>query len=153
PGLLDDVLGVRRGAEHLVRDGEQQVAVPGERVGAHAGGARAGDAHAGETALDGSASGSAQTFEKPCDSTPIATLARVVRFASPIHVVSSTIAAGPSASSRRADSASVTVGGVLVMASAYSSTSRSRGVKASDERHRGTSLALASSSFSLCTMK
>src|SRR2546423_614565 len=49
-----------------------------------------------------------------------------------MHAVSSTSAAGPSCSSSRADSSSVTVGGVFVMASAYSSTSRSRGVNSSD---------------------
>ena len=43
-------------------------------------------------------------------------------------------------SSRRADSSSVTVGGVVVIASAYSITSRSRGVNTSDSRQRGTEL-------------
>src|SRR5918995_6119380 len=36
PRLLDDVLGVGRGAEHLVGDGEQQAAVARERVFVHA---------------------------------------------------------------------------------------------------------------------
>src|SRR5437660_1234006 len=54
---------------------------------------------------------------------------------SAMHAVSSTLAAGPSCSSSCADSSSVTVGGVFVlfvMASAYSSTSRSSGVNTSD---------------------
>jgi hypothetical protein len=38
----------------------------------------------------------------------------------------------------RADISSVTVGGVSDIASAYSITSRSSGVKTSDSRHRGT---------------
>jgi hypothetical protein len=41
----------------------------------------------------------------------------------------------------------VWVGGVLVMASAYSSTSRSSGVNTSDSRQRGTWLAFARSRF------
>ena len=44
-------------------------------------------------------------------------------------------------------SGSVTVGGVLVMASAYSSTFCSSGVNSSDSRQRGTWLALARSRF------
>ncbi|MDQ1037133.1 hypothetical protein QFZ75_003549 [Streptomyces sp. V3I8] len=55
--------------------------------------------------------------------------------------------AGPRRSSRPAYSSSVTVGGVLVMASTYSSTSRSNRVNASDSRRRGTWLALARSRF------
>jgi hypothetical protein len=54
----------------------------------------------------------AQAAENPCDSMPNAVLARAVRFASPMTVVSSTRAAGRSAFSSRADSSSVTVGGV-----------------------------------------
>lgn len=64
-----------------------------------------------------------------------------MRFVSAMNVVSSTNAVGPSASSSLADSSSVTVGGECVIASAYSMTSRSNGVKTSDSRHRGTSRA------------
>ena len=70
-----------------------------------------------------------------------------------MNAVSSTSAAGPSCSSSRADSSSVTVGGVFVIASAYSSTSRSSGVNTSDSRQRGTWLALARSRFSFCAWK
>ncbi|WP_456115282.1 hypothetical protein [Streptomyces beihaiensis] len=55
-----------------------------------------------------------------------------------MYPVSSTIAAGPSRSSRLACSSSVTVGGVSVIASAYSITYRSSGVKTSASRQRGT---------------
>ena len=84
---------------------------------------------------------------------PTAVFERVMKLASAINVVSSTSAAGPSAASSRADSSSVTVGGVCVIASAYSSTSRSSGVKTSDSRHRGTSRALVRSSPSFWTWK
>jgi hypothetical protein len=70
-----------------------------------------------------------------------------------MNTVSSTSAAGPSRSRRPADSSSVTVVGVLVMASAYSSTSRSSGVNTSDSRHRGTWLALARSRLWFCARK
>ena len=63
------------------------------------------------------------------------------------------MAGAPSLSSNRPNSSSVTRGGVSVIASAYSMTSRSSDVNTSDSRHRGTSLALASSSPSLCAMK
>ncbi len=72
---------------------------------------------------------------------PSAVLLLVDMFAKAMHTVSSTIAAEPSRLSRLADSSSVTVGGVFVMASAYSSTSRSSGVNSSDSRQRGTWLA------------
>src|ERR1700739_1719312 len=76
---------------------------------------------------------------------PCAVLTLLARLAKPMNTVSSTIAAGPSRSSRRAYNSSATVVGVLVMASAYSSTSRSSGVNTSDSRQRGTRLALARS--------
>ena len=84
---------------------------------------------------------------------PNAVLVRVMKFASAMYAVSSTSAAGPSAASSLADSSSVTVGGVCVIASAYSMTSRSSGVKTSDSRHRGTSRALVTSSPSLWAWK
>src|SRR5712692_1962178 len=62
------------------------------------------------------ASGISQASEKPCDVIPSAALLLVHRLAKAMHAVSSTIAAGPSCSSSRADSSSVTVGGVFVMA-------------------------------------
>lgn len=71
----------------------------------------------------------------------------VAKLAKPMNTVSSTIAAGPSSSSSRADNSSVTVVGVFVMASAYSITSRSSGVNTSDCRQRGTWLALVRSRF------
>src|SRR5258708_23436627 len=89
------------------------------------------------------ASGISQASEKPCDVIPSAVLLLVDMLAKAMHTVSSTIAAGPSRSSRLADSSSVTVGGVLVMASAYSSTFRSSGVNSADSRPRRTGLALA----------
>ena len=92
-----------------------------------------------------SASGSLQSFENPCDSMPSAMFARVDMLENAIHAVSSTIAAAPSWSSSRADISSVTRGGVSLIASAYSITSRSSDVNAGDSRHRGTWLALASS--------
>ena len=70
-----------------------------------------------------------------------------------MNTVSSTSAAGLSRSSRLADSSSVTVVGVLVMDSAYSSTSRSSGVNTSDSPQRGTWLALARSRFLSCARK
>src|SRR5580658_878049 len=133
PGLLYDILGVGRRAEHLVGNGEQQAAVGDERIVGHA--------------VEGTASGlRSQAAENSCDSMPIAVLERVMKFASAINEVSSTSAAGPSAFSSPADSSSVTAGGVSVIASAYSMTSRSSGVKTSDSRHLGTSRALATSS-------
>ena len=51
----------------------------------------------------------ARSREKPCDSIPSAALLRVARLAKAMNTVSSIIAAGPSRSSRRADSASVTI--------------------------------------------
>ena len=74
PGLLHDVLGVGRGAEHLVRDREEQAAVGDEgssvmpatlRGSARASGGRPHDA------------------AKPSDSMPRAMLVRAYRFASP----------------------------------------------------------------------
>ena len=84
---------------------------------------------------------------------PKAEFVRVKTFARAIHAVSSTIAGAPSRSSSRVDNASVTVGGVAVMASAYSMTSRSSGVNTGESRHRGTSLAFSSSSPSLWAWK
>src|SRR3954454_2480362 len=95
--------------------------------------------------LDGWASGTRHALEKPWDSMPIAVLLLVVMFANPTTAASSTIAAAPSWASSRSDSWSVTRGGVSVMASAYSITSRSSGVNTDDSRHLGTWLALASS--------
>ena len=63
------------------------------------------------------------------------------------------MAGAPSCSSSRANSSSVTRGGVSLIASAYSMTSRSSEVNTADSRHRGTSLALASSSPSLWAWK
>src|SRR6185312_11074857 len=94
--------------------------------------------------LDASAGGwMSQAAENPCDSMPSAVLLRVAKFENAMNTVSSTIAAGPSRSSRRADSSSVTVGEVFVMASTYSSVSRSSAVNTSDSRQRVTRLALA----------
>lgn len=84
---------------------------------------------------------------------PCAVLPRVEKFTKAMYVVSSTIAAGPTRSSRPAYSSSVTVGGVFVMASAYSITSRSSGVKSSDSRQRGTWLAFFRSRSSFCAWK
>ena len=97
--------------------------------------------------------GRPQAAENSCDWMPSATLLRADMFMTPILAVSSTSAGAPSSSSSAADISSVTVGGVWLIASAYSITLRSRGVKASDSRHRGTSRALASSSPRLCAMK
>ena len=58
-----------------------------------------------------------------------------------MHAVSSTSARRAELVEQPADSSSVTVGGVWVIASAYSITSRSSGVNTSDSRHRGTSRA------------
>jgi len=140
PGLLDDVLGVGGGAEHLVGDGEEQVAVGDERVVGHAAAGRGSGFRS-------------QAAEKPWDVTPSAMLERAYMFASATYAVSSTSAGAPSRSSSRADNSSVTVSGVCDIASAYSMTSRSSGVKTSDSRHRGTSRALLSSSPSLWAMK
>ncbi len=93
------------------------------------------------------ASGISHAAEKPCDSIPSALLLLVAKLEQAMTTVSSIIAAGPSRSSRSADSSSVTVGGVFVMASAYSSTSRSSGVNTSDFRQPGTWRALARSRF------
>jgi hypothetical protein len=79
--------------------------------------------------------------------------ARFARASNFATTVSSIIATGPSRSSRRADSSSVTVGGVFVMASAYSSTSSYSGVNTSDSRQRGTWLALVMSRFWFCAWK
>ena len=76
-----------------------------------------------------------------------------MKLARAMNVVSSTRAPGPSAFSNVADSSSVTDGGVCVIASAYSMTSRSRGVKTSETRQRGTSRALATSSPALWAWK
>src|SRR6266567_2837052 len=93
------------------------------------------------------ASGISHAAEKPCDSIPSALLLLVAKLEQAMTTVSSIIAAGPSRSSRSADSSSVTVGGVFVMTSAYSKSSRSSGVNTSDFRQRGTWLALARSRF------
>src|SRR5215211_6747026 len=147
PGLLDHVLCVGRGAEHLVDDGEQQAAVGDERVVAH-------EADATPGCAVGTASGfRSHASAKPSDSMPSATLPLVVKLANEMTAVSSTSAAAPSSSSSRAASSSVTVGGVWLIASAYSITSRSSGVKTSDSRHRGTSRAFSRSRFSLCAWK
>src|SRR5262249_16655413 len=144
PRLLDDVLGVGGRAEHLVGDGEQQAAVASERVVAHA-----------EVAdpAEGCASGTVHAFENHWASLPSAVLRLVVEFANPTTAVSSTRAGAPSFLSSRADSSSVTLGGVSLIASEYSMTSRSSGVNTVDSRHRGTSLAFASSSPSLWAWK
>ena len=84
---------------------------------------------------------------------PSATFARLTMFAAAMNAVSSTSAGAPSCSSSRSDISSVTAGGVWVIASAYSITSRSSGVNTLDSRHRGTSRALSTSSFSLWAWK
>ena len=110
PGLLDDVLGVGGGAEHLVGDCEQQAAVGDERIVGHA---------LPDGVADGVARGSRPQLDAySCDSIPNATLDRVAVFASAMYMVSSTSASAPRASSNRADSSSLTVGGVRVIASA-----------------------------------
>ena len=78
---------------------------------------------------------------------PIVTLLRLTMFAPAMNAVSSTSAGAPSWSSNRSDISSVTAGGVWVIASAYSSTSRSSAVNTSDSRQRGTWLALVRSRF------
>jgi hypothetical protein len=80
-------------------------------------------------------------------------LVRAARFIPAITAVSSTNAGAPSASSSAADISSLTVGGVLLIASAYSIALRSKGVNASESRQRGTSRALPSSRPRLCAMK
>ena len=90
-------------------------------------------------------SGSVHAFENPWDSMPSAVVHRAVRLRRR-PTPRARMARAPSSSSRRADSSWVTCGGVTVMASAYSMTSRSRGVKTGDSRQRETSRALASSS-------
>src|SRR5262249_46364132 len=138
PRLLDDVLGVGRRAEHLVGDGEEQAAVGDERVGA--------GAHDADGTPVRSASGaSPQAAAKPSDSMPRATLPRGVRLAKPPTWVSSTTAASPSCRTRLSTIASVTATGVAVIASAYSSTSRSSGENTEDSRQRGISRALSRS--------
>jgi hypothetical protein len=74
--------------------------VAGERVLVHA-----------EAAYpaEGCTSGGVHVFEKRCDSMPIAMLPLVAMFANPTKLVSSTMAAAPSCSSRRANSSSLTV--------------------------------------------
>lgn len=69
-------------------------------------------------------------------------LPRAVMIANPTTAVSSTRAAAPSCLSSSADISSVTRGGVSLIASAYSITSRSNGVNIDDSPQRGTSLAL-----------
>ena len=61
---------------------------------------------------DGCASGSWHALENPWASIPIAVLHLVVMFANATEAVSSTMAGAPSCSSSRADSSSVTRGGV-----------------------------------------
>ena len=64
PGLLADVLGVGRRAEHLVGDGEEQAAVGDERVVGHA--------------VEATASGlRSHAAANSCDSMPNAVLERV----------------------------------------------------------------------------
>src|SRR5690606_6369888 len=109
PRLLHDVLGVGRRAQHLVGDGEQQAAVPCERVLGHATPAYP---------LERSARGRSQTAEKPWEAMPIAMCLLALRFAQPIAAVSSTRAPGPIWSMSDADISSVTCGGVSLMASA-----------------------------------
>jgi hypothetical protein len=80
-------------------------------------------------------------------------LDRATRFIAATLAVSSTSAGAPRSSSSAADISSVTVGGVWLIASAYSISLRSKLVKASDSRQRGTSRALASSRPRSCAMK
>src|SRR5690606_1901187 len=137
PRLLDHVLGVRGRTEHLVGDGEQQAAVCDERVVAHA---------TSSTFVEGDAiGGTPQASDKPCSRIPKAVLLRAMKFESPTNAVSSTNPDSPSCSSNRADRSSVTAGGVWLIDSAYSMTSRSNGVKTSDRRHGGTSRAFVTS--------
>ncbi len=103
PGLLHDVLGVGCGAEHLVGDGEEQAAVGDERVVGHA---------CDATPLGCARGARPHAAENPWASMPRATFVRANWFASATHAVSSTSAGAPSASSSRAESSSVTVGGV-----------------------------------------
>ena len=84
---------------------------------------------------------------------PRATLVRALRFIVPIRAVSSSNAGAPRSSSSAAEISLVTAGGVWLIASAYSITRRSPGVKASDSRHRGTSRALVASRPELWAMK
>src|ERR1700722_536106 len=109
-----------------------------------------GNHHAEEARASGLSS---QAAENSCDSMPMATLERAMKLANATNAVSSTSALAPSALSSRADNSSVTVGGVCVIASAYSMTSRSSAVKTSDTRQRGTSRALLTSSPSLWAKK
>ena len=104
-------------------------------------------------ASDGTARGSSHTSEYPWLSSPAAELKRERMFSSATIWVSSTTAGAPSCSIRWAVISSVTVSGVVLIASAYSRTSRSSGVKTSDSRHRGTSRTFARSRPSLCAMK
>ena len=142
PGLLDDVLGVGGRAEHLVGDGEEQAAVGDERVvgscrrRAH-GERRQAAGRREPLRLDAERDVAAGGQVRQRDERRSARRARPRR----------------AASSSPADISSVTVGGVWLIASAYSMTSRSSGVKTSDSRQRGTSRALASSSPSLWAMK
>src|SRR5262245_16963500 len=97
--------------------------------------------------------GKPQAAENSCEWIPSAILARAEEFINAILAVSSTSAAAPRSTRSAADISSVTVGGVWLIASAYSITLRSNGVNAPDFRHRGTSRALASSRPRLCAMK
>src|SRR5690606_5147051 len=146
PRLLHDVVGVGRRAEHLVGHREEEAAVGREGVVVVV--------HAEEANLaDAGARGKAHSAENSSDSMPRAMLLRVERLAKATMAVSSMSVSAPSCSSRRADSSSVTSGGVALIASAYSSTSRSSGVNTVDSRQRGIWLALASSSPALWTWK
>ena len=97
-----------------------------------------------------SGSGTSQTSENPCDRRPAAELNRARSFSIAIIIVSSTIAASPRCASRDATISSVTVSGVVDIASAYPSTSRSTGENTSEARHRITSRIFSRSMPSLC---
>ena len=70
-------------------------------------------------------SGISQTSENPCAFRPAAELKRARSFSIATIIVSSTIASSPRCASREATISSVTVSGVVDIASAYPSTSRS----------------------------
>ena len=152
PALLDDVLRVGRRAEQLVGDGEEQTAgAPNSSVLLECS-CREATAPAD---VEGSASGrSPHASAKPCDPKgPIAMFIRAAMFAIVTKAVSSIRAGAPRLFNNLAESSSVTVGGVWLMASAYSITSRSRGVKTWPRASAGTSRALSTSRPSWWAMK
>ena len=140
PRVLDDVVGVRGAAEQLVGDGEEQRAEVVEHLRRR-------------VLLVRHVRRSSQRSLKPWLVRPRALLKRDRSFSTATIMVSSTNAALPICARRASAISSVTSGGVTVIASAYSMTCRSSGVKTSDSRQRGTSSRRLTSRPLLCRAK